>query len=136
MSEPTDPIAQLVAKWREQAAVQGLHSPYVHGWDSAKLNCADELEAIADALRAQRTEGRPPEADEVSDGEIRRRLHAARPKVSIVTPVVADEMRHTITALDTQLSERNSQVADLQSQIETLQKENERLKADIRALSM
>jgi hypothetical protein len=57
MSEPTDPIAQLIVKWRETAK----RKREVWGNDGALMEsvfnqCADELEA---ALRAQRTEGRP-----------------------------------------------------------------------------
>jgi hypothetical protein len=56
MSEPTDPIAQIAADLADQLLAH----------DDARCRCptleqcdAKKLEQIADALRAQRTEGRP-----------------------------------------------------------------------------
>jgi hypothetical protein len=49
MSDPTDPIAQLIAKWRQEVLRNKPGLFY-----RAITRCADEL----DALRAQRTEGR------------------------------------------------------------------------------
>jgi hypothetical protein len=58
MSEPTDPIAQLIAKWRQEVLRNKPGLFY-----RAITRCADEL----DALRAQRTEGRPSSTPDAAD---------------------------------------------------------------------
>lgn len=49
----TDDLRALIVKWRNQADVTfNEHSLFVHGWDAAKRQSADELEALLWAVPA------------------------------------------------------------------------------------